>query len=63
MSALVLVFDRASPAEWLAPTSQVLSAVAACDAKRTRADRQACKQQLVAHHRTAASAPLQLAKR
>lgn len=63
LSALVLTFDSASPAQWLAATPDVLSAVSACDAQSARNDRQACKQELAAHQHTAASASLRLAKR
>ncbi len=63
LSALVLAFDGASSAEWLAATPAVLGAVENCDALSERADRQVCKQQLVADHHAAASAPRRLAKR
>ena len=63
LSALVLAFDSASPAQWLAATPEVLRAVSACDAQRARADRQTCKQELVAQHRPAASSPQRLAER
>lgn len=63
LSALVLTFDGASPAQWLVATPDVLDAVSACDAQRARIDRQVCKQELVAHQNNAASAPLRLARR
>jgi hypothetical protein len=48
LAALLLAFELAGPAQWIAPTPDVLESLARCDALRERAARQVCAQQLVA---------------
>ncbi len=47
VSALLLAFNAASPAAWLAATPQVTEMTAECDRLPGRQSRDSCKQQLV----------------
>lgn len=53
---------RASPV-WLAATPDVLADVGACDAEPTRAEREGCKQGIVAAHAPSESRTYPLASR
>ena len=60
---LLLVFDKASPRQWLAPSQEVIEMVEGCDSLADRAHRDHCKRSFVAARLSKEAPPVYVANR
>lgn len=63
LAAVLVLFERAGPREWIAASPESLEQLAHCEALADRGQRQRCAQELVADHVLRARGQATLAQR